>query len=250
MKHIVYVAVLAAILAGCADKPTKDAVIEDRGLRTQSAASGAGGVDTQGVGTAAIDSRVISGGGASATENRATGTSPIAGTDTKQSSVLETRPLAEASTEVKPLADAQAASGASAGADGAAADANGQGPISLNLKDPKSPLAKRVIHFDYDSAAIRDEYRELLEAHSQYLIQNTRAKAILQGHADERGSREYNIALGQRRAESVANALNLLGVPELQVEAVSMGEEKPLVEGQDEAAWQQNRRAEIYYPGE
>jgi peptidoglycan-associated lipoprotein len=163
---------------------------------------------------------------------------------------LETRPLAEAPTDVKPLSDGPAGAGAGGGAEASAAAAGEKGPISLNLKDPESPLSKRIIQFDYDSAAIRDEYRELLEAHSQYLMHNSSAKAIIQGHADERGSREYNIALGQRRAESVYKALNLLGVPELQIEAVSLGEEKPIAEGHDEAAWQQNRRGEIYYLGE
>ena len=90
----------------------------------------------------------------------------------------------------------------------------------------------------------------VLEAHARFMKANKEAKAILQGHADERGSREYNLALGQRRSESVFKAMNLLGVPEAQMEAVSMGEEKPIAEGHDEAAWQQNRRTEILYQGE
>ncbi len=131
--------------------------------------------------------------------------------------------------------------------DGAAGP--GAAPV-LDPKNPASPLAQRVLHFDYDSAAIRDEYRALLEAHAQYLKQTRAAKTILQGHADERGSREYNLALGQRRAESVYKALSLLGVADAQMEAVSFGEEKPVAEGHDEEAWQQNRRAEIVYEGE
>jgi len=125
-----------------------------------------------------------------------------------------------------------------------------QAAIALKLKDPNSPLSKRIIHFDYDSAAIRDEYRAVLEAHAEFLKGTPAGKVILQGHADERGSREYNLALGQRRAESVFNAMSLLGVTASQIEPVSMGEEKPLVEGHDEDAWQQNRRTEILYQGE
>jgi peptidoglycan-associated lipoprotein len=109
---------------------------------------------------------------------------------------------------------------------------------------------QRRLLFDYDSAAIRDEYRSMLEMHAQYLKKEKSAKVILQGNTDERGSREYNIALGQRRAESVYKALNLLGVPENQMEAVSFGEEKPIAEGHDETAWAQNRRTEIMYQGE
>jgi peptidoglycan-associated lipoprotein len=111
-------------------------------------------------------------------------------------------------------------------------------------------LSKRRILFDYDSSAVRDEYRSLLESHAQYLRKEKSAKVILQGHADERGSREYNLALGQRRAESIYKVLNLLGVPDAQLEAVSFGEEKPIAEGHDEEAWKQNRRTEIVYQGE
>lgn len=141
----------------------------------------------------------------------------------------------------KPLAAAgQAAMG---GQDAAA-------PV-LDPKNPASPLAQRLVHFDYDSAAIRDEYRALIEAHAQYLKQEKAARSIiLQGHADERGSREYNLALGQRRAESVYKALSLLGVADARMEAVSFGEEKPVAEGHNEEAWQQNRRVEIVYEGE
>lgn len=123
------------------------------------------------------------------------------------------------------------------------------GPV-LDPFNPNSPLAQRRILFDFDSAAIRDEYRTLLEQHAQYLNKEKSAKLILQGHADERGSREYNLALGQRRSESVYRALNLLGVPEMQMEAVSLGEEKPVAEGHEESDWLQNRRTEILYQGE
>jgi peptidoglycan-associated lipoprotein len=118
------------------------------------------------------------------------------------------------------------------------------------LRDPNNPLSKRVIYFDFDSDAIRDEFRGLIDAHAGFLKSNGAARIILQGHTDERGSRDYNLALGQRRSESVRQALGLLGVQNEQVETVSLGEEKPIQEGHDEAAWKQNRRAEIHYLGE
>jgi len=90
----------------------------------------------------------------------------------------------------------------------------------------------------------------LVEAHAQYLKQNSKAKAFVQGNCDERGSREYNIALGQKRAESVKKMMSVLGVSESQMETVSFGEEKPKAEGHDEAAWSQNRRTDIIYQGE
>jgi peptidoglycan-associated lipoprotein len=165
----------------------------------------------------------------------------------KPADKVETRGVAAPGAEVKAL------DGSQPGAKGADAKANGNGQPSASLMDPRnpaSPLAQRRILFDYDSAAIRDEYRPLLEAHAQYMKKEKAAKAILQGHADERGSREYNLALGQRRAESVYKALSLLGVAEAQIEAVSLGEEKPVAEGHDEEAWKQNRRTEILYQGE
>ena len=117
-------------------------------------------------------------------------------------------------------------------------------------RDPASPLAQRVIYFEFDSAVIDARFQPVLEAHSAYLKANPGFKVILQGHADERGSREYNLALGQRRAESVRQAMTLLGVSDGQMEAVSLGEEKPAVEGHDESAWKMNRRTEIHYVGE
>lgn len=117
-------------------------------------------------------------------------------------------------------------------------------------KDPASPLAQRVIYFDFDSAVIHPRFQPILEAHATYLKANPQFKVTLEGHADERGSREYNLALGQRRAESVRRALALLGVSDDQMEAVSFGEERPAVEGHDESAWKMNRRTEIRYVDE
>jgi peptidoglycan-associated lipoprotein len=115
------------------------------------------------------------------------------------------------------------------------------------LSDPASPLAKRSIYFDFDSFVIKDEYRSVLEAHAAYMLANPSRKIVIQGNTDERGSREYNIALGQKRAEAVRRALSTLGVPEAQAEAVSFGEERPTATGTDEASFAENRRADIVY---
>ena len=105
----------------------------------------------------------------------------------------------------------------------------------------------RIIYFDYDSYVIKPEFQSLLEGHARFLKANTGRRVAVEGHTDERGGREYNLALGQRRSEAVRRALGLLGVPDSQVEAVSFGKEKPVAMGSDEASWAQNRRAEIVY---
>ena len=111
-------------------------------------------------------------------------------------------------------------------------------------------LAKRSVYFDFDSNAVKDEYRGLIQAHSGYLNNHRDARIRIEGNCDERGSREYNLALGQRRAEAVKKTMTVLGVGDGRVETVSYGEEKPVAQGHDEAAWQQNRRADIKYRGE
>lgn len=118
------------------------------------------------------------------------------------------------------------------------------------LKDPNSPLSKRSIYFDLDSYVVKDEYQALLSHHAQFLGKQTQMKVLIQGHADERGSREYNLSLGQKRAEAVKKALNLLGVDEARLEAVSLGEEKPACTESSEGCWAQNRRGELLYSGE
>lgn len=124
-------------------------------------------------------------------------------------------------------------------------------PYSLAaLKDPKSPLAKRSIYFDFDSYVVKAEYQTLLGHHAQFLIKNPQMKMLIQGNADERGSREYNLALGQKRAEAVKKALMLLGVKEAQLESVSLGEEKPVCTEASESCWAQNRRGDMLYSGE
>ncbi len=104
-----------------------------------------------------------------------------------------------------------------------------------------------VVFFDYDSFVIKAEARPVIESHARFLQTNKQRKAMLEGHTDERGGREYNLALGQKRAEAVQRALVLLGVPESQLEAVSFGKEKPSATGADEAAFAKNRRVEFKY---
>ena len=110
------------------------------------------------------------------------------------------------------------------------------------------PLAgPRVVYFDYDSFAIKPEYQSVIETQARYIKADKNRKMALEGHTDERGGREYNLALGQKRAEAVRRAMALLGVNDAQVEAVSFGKEKPAVPGNDEAALAKNRRVEIAY---
>jgi peptidoglycan-associated lipoprotein len=111
-------------------------------------------------------------------------------------------------------------------------------------------LAQRSIFYDLDQYDIQDQYKPLVEAHARYLRDNPGRKMLVQGNTDERGSREYNISLGQKRSEGVKKMLLLLGAREDQVESVSLGEEKPRSEAHDEAAWSQNRRSDILYQGE
>jgi peptidoglycan-associated lipoprotein len=105
----------------------------------------------------------------------------------------------------------------------------------------------RIVYFDYDSYVIKPEFQNLIESHARFLKSNGSRHVVVEGHTDERGGREYNLALGQRRAEAVRRALGLLGIADNQIEAVSFGKEKPAAPGSDEASWAQNRRAEIAY---
>lgn len=123
------------------------------------------------------------------------------------------------------------------------ASANANDPLS----DPSSILAKRSIYFDLDSYVVKDEYKSVIDAHGKYLASRPDRKVLIQGNTDERGGSEYNLALGQKRADAVRRALSLRGVPESQMEAVSFGKEKPKAMGSNEEAWKENRRADIAY---
>ncbi len=128
---------------------------------------------------------------------------------------------------------------------------SGTGVTTLSpLKDPNNILSKRSIFYDYDSDAIKEEFQLVLRAHAKYLADNRGAKLLVQGNTDERGGREYNLALGQRRAEAVKRALVLMNVQESQVEAVSLGKEKSRCEEQSDACYAQNRRSDLLHSGE
>ena len=164
----------------------------------------------------------------------------------------ETQPAAPIDEQPPAAAAAAGAGGAStsgAGASGVSGTPAGGAAMSP-LKDPKSILSKRIVYFDFDSFVVKDEFRGVIDAHAKYLQANRSARMTLQGHADERGSREYNIALGQKRADAVKKLMQLLGATEMQIETVSFGKEKPRAEGHNEAAWAENRRVEILYVGE
>lgn len=131
-----------------------------------------------------------------------------------------------------------------------AIDGNATDSANNPLKDPNNILSKRNVYFDFDSDAVKAEFRPLIEAHAKYLLAHTSAKVILQGNTDERGTREYNLSLGQRRSVAVKNSLNLLGVKDTQIETVSFGEEKATEGCADEACSKQNRRVDVVYENE
>ena len=122
-------------------------------------------------------------------------------------------------------------------------------PDELNAKGVVGPAAStpRIVYFDYDSYAIKPEFQQVIEDNARFIVAHRTAKVVIEGHTDERGGSEYNLALGQRRSEVVRHALTLLGVPDAQVEAISFGKEKPAAQGSGEEAWARNRRAEISY---
>lgn len=121
-------------------------------------------------------------------------------------------------------------------------------PLGMDpFEDPANPLSKRIIYFDYDSSQVHAEDIPVVNAHAKYMADNAGAKVRLEGHADERGSREYNVALSERRALSVKRLMAFQGMRADQAESVSYGEERPVEFGHNEAAWSQNRRVEIIY---
>jgi peptidoglycan-associated lipoprotein len=141
-----------------------------------------------------------------------------------------------------------AEAGAEAPTDLESSQIPGGAPGDAQAEALRAKLAQRIIYFDFDNAEIRPEFRDVITAHAQNLARNpTTMKVRLEGHTDERGSREYNIGLGERRAQSVRRALMLQGVGDAQLVTVSYGEERPAVPGSDEAAWAKNRRVELVY---
>lgn len=125
----------------------------------------------------------------------------------------------------------------------------GSSAIMEELNDPNSPLSKRVLYFDFDSSKVTDEQREIIDAHAAFLSNNPDVSIVLEGHADERGTREYNLALGERRAKAVEQLLLVQGVAPDQIQVISFGEERPVALENNESAWRLNRRVEILYSG-
>lgn len=161
-------------------------------------------------------------------------------------------PKVEAPSTVAPAAAAASAAPAPAAPAPAVAQAAPETKVTaVTLAphlDPASPISRaRSVYFDFDQFVIRDQDRPVVEAHGKYLVSAKSLSVAVEGHADERGSREYNLALGQKRAQAVVQTLKLLGANDSQMEAVSYGEERPQATGHDEAAWAQNRRADIRY---
>lgn len=154
----------------------------------------------------------------------------------------------QASAETSASASTDAASTSAAGDQLASAQPMESQPQQLDpFEDPNNLLSQRVVYFDFDSSSIRDDALPLIRAHADYLASNSQVNFTLEGHADERGTREYNLALGERRADAVRRMLIANGVSPAQVRVVSYGEERPAVMGHDESAWGMNRRAEIIY---
>lgn len=118
-----------------------------------------------------------------------------------------------------------------------------------SLNDPNSPLSQRVLYFELDSSQIKDEDRDIITVHAEFLAAHPDIAIVLEGHADERGSREYNIALGEKRAKSVKQIMTLQGVTDKQIQVISFGEERPVALGHEDSAWNLNRRVEILYTG-
>jgi peptidoglycan-associated lipoprotein len=150
------------------------------------------------------------------------------------------KPGASQSTEVGNGADTSGAGSDAANAGNAGSDEDIAGPQG-------GLLAKRIIYFDFDSSDIKGEGNDVVAAHAKYLASHASTRVRLEGNTDDRGSREYNIGLGERRAQAVKRALLLQGATELQLATVSYGAERPAVVGNDEAAWSKNRRVEIVY---
>ena len=172
----------------------------------------------------------------------------------------ETAPQAPAAVEDRSAAPGAAVPGAAAPAPGAVearpvpgaelASRAEPDAAARALRDPASPLSKRAIYYDFDKYDVKDDYKPVVDVHARYLRENPGARMLIQGNTDERGGREYNLALGQRRAEGVRRLLILLGAREEQIEAVSLGEEKPRAAGSNEQAYAENRRSDILYKGE
>ncbi len=176
------------------------------------------------------DSTPLAGERAAPVETR----SPVATPGARGGAAATTTPAPQSSVATVDLATSR-----SAGAEPAAAAAAGTAAMAMAMP------AQNVLYFDFDSYAIKDSYQPLLDGYAKALAANRAKRLVIEGHTDERGGHEYNLALGQKRAEAVLRSLALLGASDGQLEAVSFGEERPAVQGNDESAWSKNRRAEL-----
>ncbi len=149
--------------------------------------------------------------------------------------------------DLSSLAQDLSASGASTQSIGDASAFAGKPWLNPDLQNPDSPLSQRVVYFDYDSSEIRPEDQPVLRAHAEFLASASNLNVVLEGHADERGTREYNIGLGEHRARAVEEILLLQGAAGGQMRLVSFGEEKPVASGHEQQSWWQNRRVELVY---
>lgn len=213
MRNVLFVAFLIVFIAGCASQGGKSADIEQRNLSDQQQA--------QRQQEAAKQAQV-----------------------TREQEELK-RQLEEQQRQqqgqapiVRPLSD------------GTVGESQLKSDPWAQLKEAGNLLSKRSIYYEFDRYDIQEQYVPIVEAHSKLLMAHADVKILAQGNCDDRGSREYNLALGQRRAESVKRAMVLLGVNEKQIETVSFGAEKPVAFGQDEESWAKNRRSDIVYPKE
>ncbi len=157
---------------------------------------------------------------------------------------------AGAPVESRSIGSTGSAGAATSGSTGSNIAGNANTAQGNRLRDPNSILSKRSVYFDFDSYEVRDDYKSLIDAHARYLQGDRNGRMTIQGNTDERGSREYNIALGQRRADAVKKMMLLMGATESQIETVSFGKEKPRNAGHDEGAWTENRRDDFVYRGE
>jgi peptidoglycan-associated lipoprotein len=162
-----------------------------------------------------------------------------------------TTPTTDSGAPVESRNVGSTAAGANtAGATGTNIAGNAAGAQGNRLRDPNSILSKRSVYFEFDSYAVTDTYKAMIDAHARYLQGDKGGRMTIQGNTDERGSREYNIALGQRRADAVKKMMMLMGATDSQIETVSFGKEKPRNAGHDEGSWTENRRDDFVYRGE
>ena len=219
MRHAVTVLFLVFFLAGCASQGQRGAEIEQRDLQEQDAARRQAQADA---------------------EKQA----QVMREQEELKRQLEEQQRRQQAQQQESSPDVRSITGSNVGGSQLEAD-----PWA-KLKEPGSLLGQRTIYYDFDRYEIRDEFVPIIEAHAKFLAEHPEIKIAVQGNCDDRGSREYNVALGQRRADSVKRAMALLGVSEKQIETVSFGAEKPVAMGQDEESWAKNRRSDIVYTNE